>query len=104
MYILTIDGKEKDGAYSVQNGEGDHVLYLFEEKDDADRYAMLLEEESFPDMHVMEVDPDMMMSVCETHGYEYTVITPNDIVFPPRTSKPNDFIWKDTLEKLSEHR
>ena len=92
MFILTIDGKEKDGAYSVQNGEGDHVLYLFEEKADAARYAMLLEEESFPNMHVMEVDPDMMMSVCETHGYEYTVITPNDIVFPPNTAKPNDFI------------
>ena len=104
MFILTIDGQEKDGAYSVQDDEGNHVLYLFEEKDDASRYAMLLEEESFPDMHVMEVDPDMMMSVCETHGYEYTVITPNDIVIPPRTSKPNDFIWKDTLEKLSEHR
>ena len=56
------------------------------------RYAMLLEEESFPDMHVLEVDPDMMMSVCESHGYEYTVITPNDIVIPPRKSKPNDFI------------
>ena len=54
---------------------------------------MLLEEESFPDMHVLEVDPDMMMSVCETHGYEYTVITPNDIVIPPsHKSKPNDFI------------
>ena len=81
------------------------MFYIFfEEKDDADRYAMLLEEESFPNMHVMEVDPDMMMSVCETHGYEYTVITPNDIVFPPNTAKPNDFILKDTLEKLSEHR
>ena len=54
---------------------------------------MLLEEESFPDMHVLEVDPDMMMSVCETHGYEYTVITPNDIVIPPSNrSRPNDFI------------
>jgi len=84
--------KKKMEHTLFKNGEGDHVLYLFQEKDDADRYAMLLEEESFPDMHVMEVDPDMMMSVCETHGYEYTVITPNDIVFPPRTSKPNDFI------------
>ena len=81
----------KRRAYSVQDDE-EIVLYLFEEEDDASRYAMLLEEESFPDMHVLEVDPDMMMSVCETHGYEYTVITPNDIVFPPRTSKPNDFI------------
>ena len=44
MFILTIDGKEKDGAYSVQNEDWDHVLYLFEEKDDASRYAMLLEE------------------------------------------------------------
>ena len=70
------------------------TFFIFlKKKDDASRYAMLLEEESFPDMHVIEVDPDMMMSVCETHGYEYTVITPNDIVIPPSNkSKPNDFI------------
>ena len=92
MYILTIHGKEKEGAYSVQNEDGDHVLYLFQDRDDASRYAMMLEEESYPEMAVLEVDPDMMASVCETHGYEYTVITQNDIVIPPRESKPNDFI------------
>ena len=92
MFILTIDGKEKDGAYSVQNEDGDHVLYMFQEKDDASRYAMLLEEESYPDMHVLDVEHDMMMSVCETHGYEYTVITSNDIVIPPNKSEPDDFI------------
>ena len=32
MYILTIDGKEKDGAYSVQDDEGNHVLYLLKKK------------------------------------------------------------------------
>ena len=35
MYILTIAGKEKEGAYSVPDGEGDKILYLFEEEDDA---------------------------------------------------------------------
>ena len=92
MYLLTLKTRRDDGAYAVQDKHGDKVLFLFEEEDDASRYAMLLEEESFPDMHVLEVDPDMMMSVCESHGYEYTVITPNDIVIPPRKSKPNDFI------------
>ena len=29
MFILTIAGKEKDGAYSVPDGEGDQFLYLF---------------------------------------------------------------------------
>ena len=83
MFILTVHGKETEGAYSVRNEEGDHILYLFQEEDDATRYAMMLEEQDYPEMHILEVDPDMMTGVCETQGYEYTVITPNDIVIPP---------------------
>ena len=90
MYILTISGKENEGAYSVENDEGDHILYLFQEEDDATRYAMQLEDNNYPEMHVIEVEPDMMIGVCEQHGYEYTVITPNDIVIPPNTK--HDFI------------
>ena len=91
MYILTVYGKENEGAYSVQNEEGNHVLYLFQEEDDATRYATMLEDDEYPEMHVIEVEPDMMIGVCEQHGYEYAVITPNDIVVPPNT-KHHDFI------------
>ena len=90
MFILTIHGKENEGAYSVQNEDGDHVLYLFQQEDDATRYAMLLEDQDYTEMHVIEVEPDMMIGVCEDHGYGYTVITPNDIVIPPSTK--HDFI------------
>ena len=90
MYILTVHGKETEGAYSVQDDEGEHILYLFEQEDDATRYAMQLEDNNYPEMHVIEVEPDMMIGVCEQHGYEYTVITPNDIVIPPNTK--HDFI------------
>ena len=85
MFILTIHGKEEEGAYSVRNEEGHHVLYLFEEEDDAVRYAMQLEEQGGPEMHVLEVEPDMMTGVCETNGYDYAIITKNDIVIPPLT-------------------
>ena len=37
MFILTIEGKEKEGAYSVANEIGEKVLYIFEEEDDATR-------------------------------------------------------------------
>ena len=87
MYILTVNGKEDDGAYSVQDDDGEHILYLFEQEDDALRYAMMLEDEGSPEMHVIEVEPDMMTGVCEQHGYEYTIITPNDIVIPPKNSQ-----------------
>ena len=89
MFILTINGRETEGAYSVVDDEGEHILYLFQEEDDATRYAMMLEEEDYPEMHVMEVDSDLLVNVCEMHGHEYVIITPNDIVIPP---KENDIV------------
>ena len=83
MYILTVNGKENDGAYSVQDDDGEHILYLFEQEDDALRYAMMLEEDDYPEMHVLEVEDEIMIKTCESHGYNYTVITSNDIVIPP---------------------
>ena len=83
MFILTIEGKEKEGAYAVADKGGGQILYLFEEEDDADRYAMMLEDEGYPDMNVVEVDEELMIKTCNIHGHEYAVITKNDIVIPP---------------------
>ncbi len=90
MYILTIYGKETEGAYSVADDEGDQILYLFEEEDDAMRYAMMLEDDGSPDMHVIEVEDEIMIKTCEMHYYKYTVITKNDLVIPPDAS--HDFV------------
>ena len=85
MFILTIYGKETQGAYSVTDEEGEQILYLFDEEDDAMRYAMMLEEEGSPDMHVIEVDNEIMVKTCEIHDYKYSIITKNDLVIPPET-------------------
>ena len=90
MFILTVAGKENDGAYSVIDDDGDHILYLFEQEDDAERFAMMLEDKGYPEMNVMEVEDEIMIKTCEMHAYNYTVITPNDIVIPPDTE--HDYI------------
>ena len=84
MFILTISGREDEGAYSVVNEDGEKVLYLFEDEDDAVRFAMMLEEDDYPEMHVMEIDDELLVNVCEIHGHEYVIITPNYIVIPPQ--------------------
>ena len=89
MFILTINGKEKEGAYSVTDDDGEQILYLFEEEDDAVRYAMMLEENGSPEMHVIEIEDEVMIKTCEIHDYRYTIITPNDVVIPP---EEHDFI------------
>ena len=62
MYILTIHGRETEGAYSVADPEdGEQILYLFEAEDDAMRFAMMLEEDGSPTMHVIEIEDEVMI-------------------------------------------
>ena len=89
MFILAVEGKEVEGAYSVRNEDGEQVLYIFELMDDAVRYAMQLEEMGFPEMHVMEVDEDIVVTICEQHEHKYAIITKDDLVIPPEV---NDII------------
>ena len=84
MYILAVAGKEKEGAYAVKGDKSDKMVYMFLDKDDALRYAGLLEADDFPDMSVVEVDDREIIQACVTSGNEYYVVTPDDIVVPPR--------------------
>ena len=84
MYLLTIKGKEDEGAYAVTDEDGEKALYLFEDEDDAERYSGLLEAEDYPEMTVIEVDDELSVKTCEMYGYNYVIITPNEFVIPPR--------------------
>lgn len=83
MYILTIAGLEEEGAYAVSDRHGDKTLYFFQDEDDAERYKGLLEAEDYPEMSVIEVDPELAIITCNQYNYKYAVITPNDFVIPP---------------------
>jgi hypothetical protein len=86
MFLLTLKGRKDDGAFAVQDKYGEKVLFLFEDEDDANRYAMMLEEDENynKEMEVVEVDDELAIKTCKTHHYKYAVITPNDIVIPPQ--------------------
>lgn len=84
MFILTISGKEDDGAYAVSNNNGEKTLYFFLDEDDAERYAGLLEADDFPEMTVVKVDPELALKTCDMYNYDYVVITPDEFVIPPR--------------------
>ena len=95
MFLLTIRDRKDDGAYAVKNKKGEKVLFLFEDEDDAERYAMMLKEDEEPsDMEVVEVDGALAIRTCKMYNYNYAVITPNDIVIPP---KLNDNISENPL-------
>ena len=87
MFLLTLKDNKEDGAYAVQDDFGHKVLFLFQEEDDAERYAMMLEDEDEAIMAVVEVDEDLAIKTCKLYDYKYAVITPDDIVIPPKNEK-----------------
>ena len=91
VYLLTLNQKKDNGAYAVLNRYGEKVLFMFEEEDDAERYKLMLESDEDSVMNVIEIDDALAIMTCKRYNYKYAVITPNDIVIPPK----NDNISKD---------
>ena len=80
MFIFTLKDIRAEGAYDVHDKKGNKVRFLFEEEDDAERYAMMLEDEDETQMTVVEVDDELAIKTCRMYNYKYAVITPNDFV------------------------
>ena len=83
MHIITVKGMKDEGAYAVLNPYGEKVVFLFQEKSDAERYALMLEDQGDPEMDVIEVKDNVAIGACEKSGTKYTVISKDDIVIPP---------------------
>ena len=96
MFLLTLKDRKDDGAYAVQDQYGHKVLFLFEEEDDATRYALMLEDQEDQEMDVVEVDDDLAIKTCKLYNYKYAVITPDDIVIPPK----NVSISQDQIQEF----
>ncbi len=87
MFLLSLKNRREDGVYAVDDKNGNLVLFLFEDEDDATRYAMMLEEDENKEMIVIEIDDDLALKTCRMNNYKYTVIPPNDIIITPKTKK-----------------
>lgn len=83
MYILT--EKRSGGVYAgFDNFDGQKLVQVFEEEDDAQRYLIHLEAQDYPDkLEVMEVDPEVVAINCNKFGYQYTIVSPDDFIIPP---------------------
>ena len=89
MFLLTLKDRKDDGAFAVEDDSGDKVLFLFEQEDDAERYAQQLNDQEGSEMIVIDVDGKLAIRTCKMYNYKYAVITPDDIVIPPRSSNDN---------------
>ena len=89
VYIITVKNDPEQGAYSVETEDGETVLFIFSEYDDADRFSMMLSESDDDelDTEVTDVDLDGIKAACQLYGYDFVIFTSNDLVTPRNNNK-----------------
>ncbi|WP_320676823.1 DUF3110 domain-containing protein [Prochlorococcus sp. MIT 1300] len=107
VYVLLYDaGKDSEGIHSIEVSAETLVL-MFENKDDAERYAGLLEAQDFPVPSIEELDRDEVEAFCAGAGYKAKIVSdgfiPKDdeeriLLAPPELNK-DVTNWKDDIKE-----
>jgi hypothetical protein len=110
VHVLLFDaGSDQEGIHSLELN-GRTVVLLFENRDDAERYAGLLEAQDFPVPTVEQLDRQEMELFCSQAGYEARFVpggflpqTAEDrlLIAPPERNM-DVTLWQEGLEPGAE--
>ena len=82
MFILT--ATDTGGVYAVSNDKNQKQVHIFEEEDDAFRYAEMLRAVDYEDdLEILQIDANIVAMNCDKYGYHYSVVKKDDLVIPP---------------------
>lgn len=89
VFVLLFNvGTDNEGLHTLRLGDLNLVL-MFEDEDDATRYAMLLEAQDFPTPVVEAIDPREIEQFCEGAGYDCRLVPQG---FVPQTEDERLFL------------
>ncbi len=110
VYVLLYDsGKDSEGIHSLEIS-GKTIVLMFENKDDAQRYSVLLEAQDFPCPSIEHIERNEIEAFCEQSGYEPRFVESGFIpktveerlsLVPPEKNLDN-ISWKDDNKKPNE--
>ena len=103
--LLFNEGSGNEGIYSrripVQNGTaGFDIVVAFEDPDDAQRYAELLEATDFPSSTPAEMDTETLLGFCSDGGHTLGLVRRGVAVVPPQHAVEK-FEWSPGVSEES---
>ena len=87
MFILTV-ANHPEGVFSVWDDDETRVIPIWLKGDDAERYLMMIQEEDYPPMQVVEMEHHVIIGACQDRGQRFSIITPDDFLIPPDEPDP----------------
>ena len=90
-YVLTNKRNTAIDVYSVSSGGEPPNVLIFQEREDAERYVIMLEEDveyivgEGMNLEVTEIPLGDAVDIFNAKGHNYIYITPDDLFVPPDT-------------------
>lgn len=110
VFVLLFNaGTENEGIHTIRKGDRNLVL-MFEQEDDATRYALLLEAQDFPAPSVEPIEQREIEEFCQSVGYDSRFVPGGFIpqsdeerllLSPPETNV-QDTDWQVTKDDAEE--
>ena len=101
VYVLLFNANTNDeGIHTVQEGDRNKIL-MFQEEDDAVRFAMMLEAQDFPEPTVEAMDSEEIKAFCEKANYAWEIVESGQLALPPEKNLEQTD-WDAEKEKSSE--
>ena len=100
VFVLLFNARtENEGIYSIWlrdvEGVERNCVLMFEDEDDATRYAGLLEAQDFPLATVEPIEDDEVREFCQEAGYECQLVAQGELAIPMDSNRsPDDMAWQ----------
>lgn len=83
VYVLLFNARtENEGIHTLKVDDQDVVL-MFENEDDATRFAVMLEAQDFPEATVEAIDQADIEEFCASAGYDCKIVPEGSLAIPP---------------------
>lgn len=97
VHILLFNaGTDNEGIHTVQVGDRNTIL-MFQDKDDALRYAGLLEAQDFPEAKVEAIDSEEVEQFCRQADYDWKMVESGQLEIPPEKNV-EELNWEEEEE------
>ena len=101
VHILLFNaGTDNEGIHTIQLGDRNSIL-MFQDEEDAVRYAGLLEAQDFPEPTVEAIDSEEVEQFCRQADYDWKVVEPGELEIPP-AKNVEDLEWEQESPAPSE--
>lgn len=84
VYVLLFNARtENEGIHTLRVDGDQDVVLMFEDEDDATRFALMLEAQDFPEATVEAIEQAEVEDFCASAGYHCRLVNEGSLAVPP---------------------